>query len=143
MPYEILNQGLIGGRDRDQTPIAVRRPGYGRDDVFTVDPNLINPATKTGYRVPGMWDNPDYYGLTAESKDVVNFLSGQQQPTPNKPQEQGYMPFQINPFQVQNDIALGSGWGGAYGSPMMNPFSMYGSQQPFNWGGYLNTFGGK
>jgi len=51
--------------------------------------------------------------------------------------------FQINPNQVQNDIALGSGWGGSYGMPQMNPFSMYGNQSPFNWGGYLNTFGGK
>jgi hypothetical protein len=45
----------------------------------------------------------------------------------------GPSPFQINPMQVQNDIA--GGWGGGQGrgggqQPRMNPFSMYGTGQP-------------
>ena len=61
--------------------------------------------------------------------------------------------FQIDPNQVLNDIALGSGWGGPIQMPQMNPMgqmggqgysSPYGSQSgPFNWGSYLQNFGGK
>ena len=55
------------------------------------------------------------------------------------PPPQAPPPFQINPMQAQNDMMP---WGN-YQSPQMNPFSMYGNQQPFNWGNYFNTFGGK
>lgn len=60
-------------------------------------------------------------------------------------QQQNALPnFTIDPNQALNDIALGSGWGMPGMMPQMNPFSMYGNQQsPFNWGGYLNQFGGK
>lgn len=52
--------------------------------------------------------------------------------------------FQIDPNQVANDIALGSGWGLPTTPSQMSPFSMYGNQQsPFNWGNYFQNFGGK
>lgn len=50
-------------------------------------------------------------------------------------------PFQINPFQVQNDIM--GGWGGGYQQPQMNPFSMYGGQS-YNQGyNPFSMYGGK
>lgn len=60
-------------------------------------------------------------------------------------------PFMIDPNQVLNDIALGSGWGMPTMMPQMNPMGMIGmnqnpfgmQQMPFNWGNLFQTFGGK
>jgi hypothetical protein len=78
--------------------------------------------------------------MTTQNQGINPKYPFVKQPTqPN--QNQGFM---LNPNQVANDIALGSGWGMYYGMPQMNPFSMYGQQAaPFNWGAYSHTFGGK
>lgn len=52
--------------------------------------------------------------------------------------------FKIDPAQVMTDINLYGMWGAGSTMPqmrpLMNPFNMYGSQQGFNWPGYLGGF---
>lgn len=90
---------------------------------------------------PNLRNRPEgsRWNVQEQMLQSMNNLMGQGQGSPQQPTG-----FQIDSSQVQNDIALGSGWGMPTMSPMMNPFSMYGAQQsPFSYSGHLGNFGGK
>ena len=100
-----------------------------------------------GTQLPGAMignqiSNPSQNPFGAVSSPLTgNQQGGNQAPSPQAPAPQ--QGFQIDPNQVQNDIM--GGWGGGYTAPQMNPINYGGggNQQPFNWGNYLNNFGGK
>jgi hypothetical protein len=135
-PTAIVNALLYGGSS------IFGGKGVTFGDIAQGDPN---PNFGTGV------NGPDSGVGVGGGPDTV-----QQYPRQNNPDNRslGFLPppFQVNPMQVQNDMRP---WGN-YQQPQMNPYSMYGSQapqgnqgsmygnqMPFNWGDYLNRFGGK
>jgi len=101
------------------------------------------PGPMVGFNQQGRLDNQGLpfgsvsdQGFGNNQAHVPNQFAPPQGPT-------GPMGFQLDPMQVQQDMGP---WGMGYNTPQMNPINYGGmgqQQQPFDWGGFLNTFGGK